>query len=45
MLWQLSKAKKAGKGTEKTYQTYTKTNSKTGEVYTGRTIGTGTPLT
>ncbi|SHM65536.1 hypothetical protein [Gracilibacillus kekensis] len=32
------------KGTEKTYQTYTKTNPKTGEVYTGRTSGTGTPL-
>ncbi|WP_419812973.1 RHS repeat-associated core domain-containing protein [Bacterioplanoides sp.] len=27
----------------KTYQTYTKTNPKTGEVYTGRTSGTGTP--
>jgi len=28
----------------KTYQTYTKTNIKTGEVYTGRTSGTGTAL-
>jgi hypothetical protein len=28
---------------EKTYQTYTKTNPKTGEVYTGRTSGYGTP--
>lgn len=28
----------------KTYQTYTKTNAKTGEVYSGRTSGTGTPL-
>ncbi|MEQ1591028.1 MAG: RHS repeat-associated core domain-containing protein [Thiobacillaceae bacterium] len=27
---------------EKTYQTYTKTNSKTGEVYCGRTSGCGT---
>jgi hypothetical protein len=27
----------------KTYQTYTKTNPTTGEVYTGRTSGTGTP--
>ena len=26
-----------------TYQTYTKTNPDTGEVYTGRTSGTGTP--
>ncbi|MBT5470160.1 MAG: RHS repeat-associated core domain-containing protein, partial [Nitrospina sp.] len=31
------------KGT-KTYQTYTKTNPKTGEPYTGRTSGTGTPF-
>jgi hypothetical protein len=29
--------------TKKTYQTYTKTNSKTGEVYTGRTSGTDSP--
>ena len=28
----------------KTYQTYTKTNPTTGEVYSGRTSGTGTPL-
>ena len=28
---------------KKTYQTYTKTNPKTGEVYTGRTSGKGTP--
>ncbi|MGL5694612.1 MAG: polymorphic toxin-type HINT domain-containing protein, partial [Peptostreptococcaceae bacterium] len=28
---------------EKTYQTYTKTNNKTGEVYSGRTSGKGTP--
>lgn len=27
----------------KTHQTYTKTNPKTGEVYSGRTSGTGTP--
>jgi RHS repeat-associated protein len=31
------------KATDKTYQTYTKTNPETGEVYTGRTSGTGTP--
>ncbi|MCB2362510.1 RHS repeat-associated core domain-containing protein [Clostridium estertheticum] len=28
----------------KTYQTYTKVNTKTGEVYSGRTSGKGTPL-
>jgi len=28
---------------QKTFQTYTKTNPETGEVYTGRTSGTGTP--
>ncbi|MBR6659306.1 MAG: hypothetical protein IKL19_04430 [Paludibacteraceae bacterium] len=28
---------------EKTYQTYTKLNPKTGEVYSGRTSGNGTP--
>ena len=28
----------------KSYQTYTKTNPKTGEVYSGRTSGTGNPL-
>jgi hypothetical protein len=27
----------------RTFQTYTKTNPQTGEVYTGRTSGTGTP--
>jgi RHS repeat-associated protein len=31
-------------GTVKTYQTYTKTNPDTGQVYSGRTSGTGTPL-
>jgi RHS repeat-associated protein len=30
-------------GVDKTFQTYTKTNPSTGEVYTGRTSGTGTP--
>lgn len=33
----------AKKYVEKTYQTYTKTNKKTGEVYSGRTSGKGTP--
>jgi hypothetical protein len=33
----------AGKVKEKTYQTYTKKNSKTGEIYTGRTSGTKNP--
>lgn len=28
----------------KSYQTYTKTNPQTGEVYSGRTSGTGSPL-
>lgn len=28
---------------EKTYQTYTKTNEITGEIYSGRTSGTGSP--
>lgn len=28
----------------KTYQTYTKANPKTGQVYSGRTSGNGTPL-
>jgi RHS repeat-associated protein len=28
---------------QKTYQTYTKTNPETGEVYSGKTSGTGTP--
>jgi RHS repeat-associated protein len=36
------KAESVEKG-EKTYQTYTKTNPETGEVYSGRTSGTGTP--
>ncbi|MCE0484986.1 MAG: hypothetical protein LV479_12210 [Methylacidiphilales bacterium] len=36
-------APKVTKPDEKTYQTYTKTNEETGEVYTGRTSGTGTP--
>jgi RHS repeat-associated protein len=31
------------KQVEKTYQTYTKTNGTTGEVYSGKTSGTGTP--
>lgn len=35
---------KGGTGNVKTYQTYTKTNPVTGEVYSGRTSGTGTPL-
>ena len=30
--------------TPKTYQTYTKTNPVTGEVYSGRTSGTGSPI-
>jgi hypothetical protein len=32
-----------GAGDPKTYQTYTKTNPTTGDVYSGRTSGTGTP--
>jgi RHS repeat-associated protein len=38
-------AKTVDKATDgqKTYQTYTKTNKETGEVYSGRTSGTGTP--
>ncbi len=32
-----------GQKPKKTYQTYTKTNPQTGEVYTGRTSGYGTP--
>ena len=39
----LEKGGDAAKGGEKTYQTYTKTNPKTGEVYSGRTSGTGSP--
>jgi RHS repeat-associated protein len=31
------------KSTERTFQTYTKTNRETGEVYVGRCSGTGTP--
>ena len=38
----LSSAAK-GSSKVKTYQTYTKTNKETGEVYVGRTSGTGTP--
>jgi len=39
-------AEKAGEVAKeaKTFQTYTKTNEKTGEVYCGRTSGCGTPL-
>lgn len=33
-----------GISNKKTYQTYTKTNQTTGEVYSGRTSGYGTPL-
>ncbi|MDX2053374.1 MAG: toxin TcdB middle/N-terminal domain-containing protein [Polyangiaceae bacterium] len=41
--WQAQyKASRTGGGS-KTYQTYTKTNPTTGEVYSGRTSGTGTP--
>jgi RHS repeat-associated protein len=32
-----------GRGGTKTFQTYTRTNPTTGEVYSGRTSGTGTP--
>nr|WP_232369534.1 polymorphic toxin-type HINT domain-containing protein [Leptospira abararensis] len=35
--------KKAAKKSEKTFQTYTKKNETTGEVYSGRTSGKGTP--
>ena len=34
---------KAGADEAKTYQTYTKANPDTGQIYTGRTSGTGTP--
>jgi hypothetical protein len=34
---------KPDKGKDKTYQTYKKANSQTGDVYSGRTSGTGTP--
>ena len=33
-----------GMGNGRTYQTYTKTNPQTGEVYSGRTSGNGAPL-
>jgi RHS repeat-associated protein len=33
-----------GSNSTKTYQTYTKTNPTTGEIYSGRTSGRGTPL-
>jgi len=33
----------SGAAVLKTYQTYTKTNPQTGQVYSGRTSGTGTP--
>lgn len=36
--------RKGSKSGSKTYQTYTKTNPVTGEVYSGRTSGTGTPI-
>ncbi|WP_168454852.1 RHS repeat-associated core domain-containing protein [Sphingopyxis microcysteis] len=36
-------AQRAATRGERTYQTYTKTNPKTNEVYTGRTSGRGTP--
>jgi len=36
-------AEAAGKGKGKTFETYTKENPETGEVYSGRTSGTGTP--
>ena len=39
-----SKITQAVSSNQKTYQTYTKTNSKTGEVYVGRTSGTKSPL-
>ncbi len=39
-----NKTEKSKTNKKKTYQTYTKTNSKTGQVYSGRTSGTGTPL-
>ena len=38
-----SAAEEAEATTGKTYQTYTKTNPETGQVYSGRTSGTGTP--
>ncbi len=38
-----SKAADKASDSQKTYQTYTKTNKETGEVYSGRTSGTGSP--
>jgi hypothetical protein len=38
-----AKGKAAGAKGAKTYQTYTKTNPETGQVYSGRTSGRGTP--
>ena len=40
----LKKAVDKGDTSSKTYQTYTKTNPVTGEVYSGRTSGTGSPI-
>jgi len=37
-------SKRTAQAQMKTYQTYTKTNPHTGEVYVGRTSGAGTPL-
>jgi RHS repeat-associated protein len=42
-LSKLDEAGGVGAFVQKTYQTYTKTNPETGEVYSGRTSGTGTP--
>lgn len=39
----IKKVLKVGKVAKKIYQTYTKTNKKTWEVYTGRTSWTGSP--
>jgi hypothetical protein len=41
-LSKLDEAGGVGAFVQKTYQTYTKTNPETGEVYSGRTSGTGT---
>ncbi|WP_369742327.1 RHS repeat-associated core domain-containing protein [Pseudidiomarina sp. PP-1MA] len=40
----LSTRRMATKGAKKLYLTYTKTNKRTGEVYSGRTSGTGDPM-
>ena len=40
----LSNAASSAKSSQKTYQTYTKTNPVTGEVYSGRTSGKGDPF-